>query len=298
MGSRVRYQAGAWVTAGYLAAAAAALADTHLGTRGGVTYIQDHASPSPPTVSVIEAECPAPKEASGGLANPGTSVTASDLNDVAPADGGDDDANADDAWFASVNFPDTPFFPNPEVFAICEATSHRHPTASVMVSAGAAGSVKVSCPSDTKPTGGGATLSGDEEDGAYVNSSYPFDGPDANRKPDDGWKARAYNPAGTEKTLAVTAVCRRGDLRYKRFSDYARPGRFGFASAGCKVIGTQHLLGNGWRWTGAAAGAELVDDFLNDSFDSDDVPDDYATIAGENLGGARKKLTGYAVCTP
>ena len=297
MRSRMRYQAGAWVTAGYLAAAATALADTNLGTRGGVTYIQDDASPSPPTVSVMEAQCPSPKGASGGLANPGTNVASSDLNDVAPADGGDDDADADDAWFASVNFPDTPFFPNPEVFAICEATSHRHPTAFVMVSAGEAGTVKASCPSDTKPTGGGATLSGDEEDGAYVNSSFPFDGPDANRKP-DGWRARAYNPAGPAKTLAVTAVCRRGDLRYKRYSERARAGRPAGASVGCKVIGTQHLLGFGWRWTGSASEAEFDFAQLEDSFDSDDVPDDYVGAGGENVAGARKKLTGYAVCTP
>jgi hypothetical protein len=277
----------------------AAVADDNLGTRGGITYMRDGASPTAPAVSVIEVECPPGADFSGGLANPGTSVYASDLNDTWMADGSDFGAALDDAWFTTVRFPapaDPPLFPNPRVYVICEEVEHLPSSFSVPIAPGEARTQSVNCSVGKKPTGGGVTITGDETDGAFINSSAPYDGNDDNRKPDDGWIGRAYNPTGAEKTMTVTAVCREGSLRYSKFTDRARAGRQANASAGCRVQGPQHLVGVGWRWTGPAAEAEI--DFLTpqDSFDPDSVPDDYASIAGENKEGTRKKLTGWAIC--
>ena len=276
--------------------AATASADVNLGSRGGITYVSDADLPSPPEVSVMEAACPAATEVSGGVGSAGTSVESSDVNDTAPADGPDGGSDPDDAWFATANFPDSAFLPNPEVFAICEARSHTHASGSVGIAPGEAGSLTVPCPGPTKPTGGGVMLSGAEADGAFVNSSSPHDGGDRGREPDDGWKGRAYNPEGSAKTMTVTAICRQGALRYDRHVERAGAGDLATPAAGCRVRGPQHLVGVGWRWSGPAGEAELYYASLEDSFDGDDVPDDYVVLGGENKAAPRKKMTGYAIC--
>jgi hypothetical protein len=277
-------------------AATVASADVDLGSRGGITYVMDEDSPSPPDVSVMEAGCPAGNEASGGIADPGTNVDSSDLNDLAPADGVDGGSVPDDAWFASVRFPDSPFLPNPRVFAICEERSHVQAIDAIEISPGEGGSLAVPCPGRKRPTGGGVRLSGAEGDGGFVNSTFPYDDGDRGSVPDDGWKGRAFNPAGASKTMEVTAICRRGQLGYSRRHDRAGAGHEASASVGCRVEGPAHLVGVGWRWGGPTSESEFAFGDLNDSFDGDDVPDDYARLVGVNKDGARKKLTGYAIC--
>jgi hypothetical protein len=55
-------------------------------------------------------------------------------------------------------------------------------------------------------TGGGALISG-AVDEAYIVASYPVDGNDHDRAPDDGWKVFALNSEGADKTLTTYAIC-------------------------------------------------------------------------------------------
>jgi hypothetical protein len=277
-----------------IAASAALAGDDGLGTAGGVSYVHDASSPSTPSVAVLEAECPPGTQVSGGGFEIGTSAEFGSLNDSAPADGTDPGAVPDDAWFVSVHYPDSEILPNPDVYAICEEPEHGRETESVPVPAGESGTTGVLCDELGKVTGGGATLSGDEDE-AFVSSSYPIDDQDEGRRPDDGWGARAYNASGETKTLSVTALCRHGSLRYDRFRKRTRNNGFAGAPAGCRVRGSQRLLGAGWRFGGNAAEAEVEDVVPKDSFDANSVPDDYAGIYGHDFD-PRRRFTGFAVC--
>jgi hypothetical protein len=55
-------------------------------------------------------------------------------------------------------------------------------------------------------TGGGALISG-AVDQAYIVASYPIDGKDHDKAPDDGWKVFALNFEGADKTLTTYAIC-------------------------------------------------------------------------------------------
>jgi hypothetical protein len=55
-------------------------------------------------------------------------------------------------------------------------------------------------------TGGGARISGSIAD-AHVAGSYPVDGGDNDKVPDDGWETRAANDTGVDKTLTTYAIC-------------------------------------------------------------------------------------------
>jgi hypothetical protein len=55
-------------------------------------------------------------------------------------------------------------------------------------------------------TGGGAVISGNIPD-AHIAGSYPVDGSDKDKIPDDGWEARATNDTGSDKTLTTYAIC-------------------------------------------------------------------------------------------
>ena len=55
-------------------------------------------------------------------------------------------------------------------------------------------------------TGGGAYISGNTDE-AYLVASYPIDDGDADRAPDDGWRAWAENAEGGTKSVTAYAIC-------------------------------------------------------------------------------------------
>lgn len=271
-----------------LAVPAIALAGGDLGTAGGVSYVKDSASPTPPATAVLEAACPAGKQVSGGGFDAWVN---GELNDSAPADGPDGDPDPDDAWFVSVDFAPGGFEPEVAAYAICEGRSHRPEVQAETVAAGATETVSAPCPGKTKPIGGGVSLSG-AEDEAHVNSSYPFDGPDADSDPDDGWRGRAHNAAGAVKTMTVTAICRGGALR-NRFRFWDVPvGEATFPPC----LDTEHLVGIGWRITGPASEGFPEYGTPSDDSDTGSAPDDGADFAAHHDGSAPKRLIPHAIC--
>jgi hypothetical protein len=65
---------------------------------------------------------------------------------------------------------------------------------------------KVACAGSEHAVGGGVRTSGPADGGRLV-SSFPYDGPDADDVPDDGWQARAYAISGADKTVTPFAIC-------------------------------------------------------------------------------------------
>jgi len=129
------------------------------------------------------------------------------VNTSFPKDGGDADATPDDGWSGRVY--DTGggnggFY----LFAVCAAGldlsyAKRAP---VTVAAGNAVSRRVACAPSEHAVGGGARVSG-PADRARLVSSFPYDGPDADDVPDDGWQSRAFAISGTDKTVTPFAIC-------------------------------------------------------------------------------------------
>lgn len=68
-------------------------------------------------------------------------------------------------------------------------------------------SFRVACPVRTHVVGGGATVEG-TADAVRLFASHPYDGPDADRIPDDGWRVRLSRAAATPPgSVQVWAVC-------------------------------------------------------------------------------------------
>jgi hypothetical protein len=67
---------------------------------------------------------------------------------------------------------------------------------------------RVPCRRSEHVVGGGGRISGPADQGRLVVSA-PYDGRDPGRVPDDGWRVRAYNVGGADKSLTAFAICLR-----------------------------------------------------------------------------------------
>ena len=102
-------------------------------------------------------------------------------------------------------------------FAICrqiqpDVSKFRSATRSVK--AGKRRTVKAACPDGFQVTGGGI-----EGSNPLIAATVPYDGKDSGKKPDDGWKATAFNPDAAAEDLTAFASCRKAgtwDLKYLR----------------------------------------------------------------------------------
>jgi len=126
-----------------------------------------------------------------------------------PIDGPDADTMADDGWrgraFDTVG--GAGWF---SVFGVCVAgVQLRYVNgATATVDVGAAITRKASCKEKEHVIGGGLRIGGLVDTGRLVVSA-PFDGPDADMIPDDGWKAKAYNTGEGSKLVGAYAICLR-----------------------------------------------------------------------------------------
>jgi hypothetical protein len=157
-------------------------------------------------------------------------------------------------------------------------------------------SSSAACPAGTHVVGGGATpSSGGTVAELWLNRSRPFDGPDSDTRPDDGWAARGYNRFGTTKAFSAFAICFAGGVRYATAQATAPAGTGMSASAQCP--GTTHVSGGGATLNGSADAGYL--NALNpiDSSDPGTLPDDGWRARGFNRTGLQKRLDVYATCT-
>ncbi len=159
--------------------------------------------------------------------------------------------------------------------------------------AGKSLTARVSCPHDLHVTGGGVGLGGDNED-AFVNSYFPFDSGDHNRRPDDGWKVKVHNLTGGDRDIVVEAFCVAKRPTYTTRVDQLAIQNADF-KARCRNGG--HLLSGGVRVDGRAKGARVHNLRPTDNgSDPDTVPDDLVDVGVANTSGGTRTVTSYAIC--
>ena len=142
-----------------------------------------------------------------------------------------------------------------------------------------------SCPGRTRVLAGGATQFGDFGD-AYLSSSYPFDGGDADEAPDDGWKTKvtsfdAYVDGG------LHAICARTDIAYRSHRYEIQP----MISATDETVACPQgdaIVHGGFKGpTSVRPGS---------SFPIDNGSSDFWGLRPENVSDQGRSITGYAVC--
>lgn len=147
--------------------------------------------------------------------------------------------------------------------------------------------LKVSCPAGTHVTGGG-----EENENGYAGlfllGSEPFDGPDSNRTPDDGWKVTYDNVGGNSVT--VHAVCAAELPTYvgEKFTIESRSQ--GKESAECGPPNKPHL------YSGGARGGRLVSLAPRDDNDGGGAPDDLVRAGIDNTASQNVKAKVWAIC--
>ena len=127
-----------------------------------------------------------------------------------PTDGPDSDSTRDDGWRGTA-FDTVNGLGGFSVSAICAQGVNLHyaKATAPRVSAGHVSSVKVSCGSAGHVVGGGVTVSGTADQSRVVVSA-PFDGPDADHVPDDGWRVKVFAISGTDLAVTAFAICLQG----------------------------------------------------------------------------------------
>lgn len=241
---RLRRTAGVGIaTAAFVLAAAAPAAQARL------TYVQSGATALPTLgQGTASAFCSKKMHAVGGGQYVLSPLFGATLNTSAPLDGVDGDKAPDDGWTSTVrNFSagDTV-----NVFVICSDkvptyVKHRVRTGASPV----AKTTRAACPDGTKVMGGGVRLPVTYNDSGWLDSSAPFDGNDANNKPDDGWTA-AGGVEERKVDMKVTAICGTGSLKYAAAQHSASPMNYGEAAATCP--GTSRVVGGGVTTQGVA----------------------------------------------
>lgn len=154
----------------------------------------------------------------------------------------------------------------------------------------------VLCPTGSKVVGGGAVLTGDSPK-VEVASTQPFDGPDADRVPDDGWEASANNGAQLSARLAVTAVCaRRGRYAYRQSPRRPLPNN-SVASASVRCPDRTRVTGGGVEITGIDVGIEVESSAPFDGSDAGPAPDDgWIATANNDDSGRAEHVRAYVIC--
>jgi len=284
--------------------ASPASASVNLGTVGGLTYIFDESTAvSAPGYRGGSAECPSGTFLVGGGAELSGSPAEQRLIDTEPVR---PDAKGGNYWGAGIwNVSGSP---KPiDVIAVCRQQKPAYRSNAAKVAVGHARTVGLRCPNGTHVSAGGGYATGipghpGAPDGAYVNSSFPFDGRDRGDAPDDGWRVRIYNVSDTPKAqIHVSAICITEGPRYVTAGPVTMtPGTPSAVldSTASACPDSRHISAGGIRLAKApAANVRPYKIMPYDLGDADSIPDDALRAAAAVLAGSTAaKATMTAIC--
>ena len=157
---------------------------------------------------------------------------------------------------------------------------------------------RVSCPRGTKVVSGGVVADG----GIFmaVATSAPFDGDDADRKPDDGWIGAARNRSDTAYMMQTYAICARtGDFIYVKSQSFDVPSGTERTDRGVECP-TQEMqvVGGGAKLSGSGDLIELASSSPSDGDDTPDIDrDDGWFVGANNESGRTQHMRVFAICS-
>lgn len=274
--------------------------DTTAGTAGGIKYVKDSAAFDPGNSNFASDAiwCGSGRRVTGGGAKLGGDPAAKFIEASLPRDVyleyGDADDVHDDSWDASGYGPDGK---SVTAFGICLRPGDfdaklKYVYRDVPDSSTGNRSAQVGCGGRYHAVGGGGLIAPSE---SWISSSYPIDGGDRGKTPDDGWKVRVFDPVGGVGGFVIEVICMRGaDLRYvKRKAGGVADGESAGPRARC---GTRHVVGGGLRIGGASDLGRAASSYPFDGADAKQVPDDGWKAIGYNASGPSTPVTTYAIC--
>jgi hypothetical protein len=147
------------------------------------------------------------------------------------------------------------------------------------------GSIKAECPAGTHVISGGmGTVNG--YGGLLLLGSFPYDGGDKDKTPDDGWKVEVTNRGGEE--TEADALCSPQKFQYAD-EDFKFP-RFNDGTGTVACPKDTHII------SGGGDAGTLIGLLPGDGKDSDKAPDDKFTVHTESGATGKTKGTAWAVC--
>jgi len=154
--------------------------------------------------------------------------------------------------------------------------------------------VDVMCPTGTHVSGGASTSESGTQ--GEVQMSAPGDGPDADRLPDDLWRARhAFRSSEGPQGLNADVICLGGGLTYESRTIVLHAGEPGTVTAPCGP--SRHVAGGGAVLARGGPASYVNSSYPWDSADAGTVPDDGWTARAYNgTGGGDLSLRVYATC--
>jgi hypothetical protein len=150
------------------------------------------------------------------------------------------------------------------------------------------------CPAGTHVVGGGAQIGGPIGFN-HLNTTFPFDGPDADPRPDDLWIGHAWLGAQFADTVEAIAVCKKGRPRYRSTSGMVQPGNARTLRATCQP--ETHVSGGGVFVTGGISDSWVSSSYPYDGRDRASAPDDGWAARVYNIGaGGPNRMRVHAIC--
>ena len=279
--------------------AAPAAAETDLGTENGLTYVTDTTPTAPGNSTAPDAVCPPDKHLVGGGGDAVTGFAASGglINSLQPRDGDDADSRPDD-YVIAYSYNTTATTSTTQVWAVCTTGRVIYRSKAVTMRVNRAKTAKATCPEGSQVVGGGNYITGPNNE-AQIQVMRPFDAGDADKKPDDGWRVRAFNLLGADKDVTAYAYCRKN-------ADAGYDGAFGSSSSGpggasggeCNAKGLS-VSGLGAHIRGEPSLVRLsaiYPDDISGGFEAGTVPDDYVLAQGENNTTEDVRFGAFAAC--
>lgn len=159
-------------------------------------------------------------------------------------------------------------------------------------------SLRVTCPRRTQVISGGVQLAGGfTNDEVHIVGSFPFDGRDRGKSPDDGWIGRVNNYSGKELSMRTYAICTRGlDHEYKSGSNLLSAS---VASVEFRAFCDEgdEVVGGGASISGRSALFHMAYSTPADDVDADLLRNDGWEVSITNRSGVEQIAKIFVICT-
>jgi hypothetical protein len=164
-------------------------------------------------------------------------------------------------------------------------------SSATMVPHGISAANAVCLPGSGHVVGGGFDADTGALEGMAIEST-PTDGPDADRKPDDGWQAGAFDTRTASADVATFAICAKTKVSYESSTKKVKGGKRAKLTAHCPA-GTSDTAGG--VQTGNLDPVQISSSFPLDDADKNRKPEDGWSAQVFNRGD-KATVTVWAIC--